>query len=213
MVAVVPRTVSLDEADLARIQVYSLLARLLARPPEAGLLDVLRRLPGDDTPLGLAFAALAREAAAISPDQATREYEALFIGVVRGDVVPYASYYLTGFLNDRPLARLRGDLAALGLERSPGVVEPEDHLASLCEVMAELIAGRFGDPIAADGFFDRHLRPWAARCFSDIEHAPSARLYRPAGAIGRLFLTLEGDVVAPRQKQWEETHHAGPQSS
>lgn len=193
MVAVAPPTNSVDEADQARRRVYALLARLLARPPEAALLEALRGLSGDDTPLGRAFADLAREAAATTADQARREYGALFIGVVRGDVVPYGSYYLTGFLNDRPLARLRGDLAALGIERSPGIAAPEDHLACLCEVMAELITGHVGNAAAAARFFQRHLRPWAARCFADIERAPSARLYRPAGTLGRLFLILESD--------------------
>lgn len=209
--AAVATSTTLDETDAVRAQLYGLLAGLLAKPPDEGLLALLRGLPGNATPLGRAFGELAASAATTA-ERATREYEALFIGVVRGDVVPYASYYLTGFLNERPLARLRADLAALGIERSPEVVEPEDHLASLCEVMAGLIAGRFGEPAGQARIFRRHLQPWAGRCFGDIEQAPSACLYRPVGTIGRLFLALENDVFGSQQEQREETHHERDQS-
>jgi TorA maturation chaperone TorD len=118
-------------------------------------------------------------------------------------MMPYASWYLTGFLHDRRLADLRGDLRRLGVERAPGVPEPEDHLAFLCETFAGLIEGRFGrgGPDAAGNFFSRHLRPWAARFFGDLEKAGgAARFYRAVGALGRVAVEIEGaaaDLPAP----------------
>ncbi|HEY0834328.1 MAG TPA: molecular chaperone TorD family protein, partial [Azospirillum sp.] len=138
---------------------------------------------------------------------AEREYNALFIGVVRGELVPYASYYRTGFLNDRPLARVRQDLLTLGIERAPGVAEPEDHVATLCEVMAALIDGTLGasDLDRQKRFFDRHLAPWAGHFFTDLEHAEAARLYRPVGAIGRLFMDIEAEAFGMVAREGQES--------
>jgi TorA maturation chaperone TorD len=184
-----------EAADLARAGVYTLLAQLLAKPPTRGLLGDVAALPGADTALGQALGELAAIAGAIPQHDAEREHNALFIGVDRGELVPYASFYLTGFLSDRPLARLRQDMAALGVERLPGVPEPEDHVAAICETMAGLITGRFGAPdeAAQQRFFHRHLAPWAGRFFEDLERARAARLYRPVGTIGRLFLDIESE--------------------
>src|SRR5580693_835208 len=151
----------LDDTAVARAQEYVLLATLLARPPEAGLLQRLARIEGDRTPLGLAHKALAALAAEKNATAVEREYFDLFIGVGRGELLPYGSYYLTGFLHERPLARLREDLARLGIERAPGQTEPEDHAALLCEVMAGLVNRRFTASPAADReVFERHLSPW-----------------------------------------------------
>ena len=187
-----------DETDLLRAQAYTLLAQLLARPPSCDLLDRVGGLEGDDTPLGLAFSKLAAAARVANEHSLVREYNALFIGVARGELVPYASFYRTGFLHDRPLIRLREDLAALGVERADGVVEPEDHIAALCEVMAAMISGTLGPPDLdhQKRFFDRHLAPWAGRFFADLEHARAAKFYRPVGTIGRLFLSIETDAFA-----------------
>ncbi|HYG91125.1 MAG TPA: molecular chaperone TorD family protein [Azospirillum sp.] len=189
----------MDETDAVRVRLYTLLAQILARPPSPYLLGTLAGLGGDESPLGQALGALGAAAAATGVEAAEREFNALFIGVDRGELVPYASYYLTGFLNDRPLARLRQDMAALGVERAPGVPEPEDHIAALCEVMAGLIGGGFGAPAGEDQqrrFFDRHMGPWAVRFFTDLEHASAAALYRPVGTLGRLFLTIETNGFA-----------------
>lgn len=147
--------------------------------------------------MGQALDELARLAAATGADAAEREHNALFIGVDRGELVPYASFYLTGFLHDRPLARLRRDMQALGVERRPGVAEPEDHIAALCEIMAGLITGAYGEAPAADAasFFRRHLAPWAGRFFADLERARAAALYRPVGTLGRIFLTIEASLL------------------
>jgi len=179
-----------DEVDAARAQEYALLSTLLARAPDRDLLARLARLCGDGSPLGLAHARLAEAAGAADPARIEREYFDLFVGVGRGEMLPYGSYYLTGFLYERPLARLRGDLAELGIVRAEDQCEPEDHIAILCEVMAGLAAGRFAPRPADDRrliekqFFDKHLSPWARRFFADLERAEAADFYRAVAAVG-----------------------------
>jgi TorA maturation chaperone TorD len=170
------------------------LARFLAAPADGALLALAARFAGDATELGRALAELADRAARTTPQAASREYHDLFIGLGRGELVPYASYYLTGFLNERPLARLRSDMARLGIARAERVKEPEDHIAALCEMMAGLITGAFGAPrdlAAQRGFFERHLAPWAPMFCADLEKARSAWLYAPVGTLGRVFMAIE----------------------
>lgn len=186
------------DEDLMRAQFYALLARLLVAPPAADVLGDLSGLTGDDSDIGRALAALgaaARDATAAAVEE---EYNALFIGLSRGEIVPYASYYLTGFLHEKPLAELRDDLARLGVERAPGHCQPEDHAGFLCEVLCGMILGTYGPPdlAAQKAFFDKHLSPWADALFADIEAAPSAVFYRPVAAIGRLFTAVERDAFA-----------------
>jgi TorA maturation chaperone TorD len=180
-----------DLVDVERAQLFALIGRLLGGVPEADLLQRLAGLAGNSTPVGEAIRGLAQAATGAEPAALEREYFALFIGVGRGELLPYASYYLTGFLHERPLAELRGDLARLGIARREGVAEPEDHMAFLCETLAGLIGGRFGDPAAAGPFFQRHLRPWAARFFADLERAEAARFYRAVGTLGRVAVEIE----------------------
>src|SRR4029079_11982084 len=137
------------------------LAMLLSRAPDAGTLNRISRLRGDTTPLGVAHVALAQSADNTSVTKVEREFFDLFIGIGRGELLPYGSYYLTGFLNERPLARLRDDLREFGIVRAENQNEPEDHAAVLCEIMAGLTAGSF--PAAAGAqeyFFKKHLAPW-----------------------------------------------------
>lgn len=189
--------VGADETAAARAREYALLAALLARPPDAALLQSLAKLESDGTPLGLAHKALAGAAAEKGAAAVAREYFELFIGVGRGELLPYGSFYMTGFLHERPLARLRADLVDLGIERVEGQSEPEDHAAILCEIMAGLIAGEFTAPIEGQRyFFDRHLAPWVARFFADLGAAKAADFYRPVGAIGRLFIEIETQAFA-----------------
>lgn len=183
---------AIDDIDLARASEYALLAALLARAPDADFLARLARVRGDASPLGLAHAALADAAAAAEAADVEREYFDLFVGVGRGELLPYASYYLTGFLNERPLARLREDLHALGIARAEGQCEPEDHAAILCEIMAGFADGRLAAPAEAQQrMFERHLAPWIGRFFADLEGAGAARFYRKVGALGRVFTEIE----------------------
>ncbi|SRR5579875_202738 len=189
----------IPEEEWLRAEAYGMLARALAAPPGGVLLQAFARLTGDESELGTAFHDLARAAAATSVATVAREYHDLFIGLGRGELLPYASYYLTGFLHERPLADLRGALARLGVERAADVKEPEDHIAALCEVMAGLITGSFGAPATLTQqreFFDAFLAPWAGRFFRDLENARSARLYAPIGRIGRLFIGVEQTAFA-----------------
>jgi TorA maturation chaperone TorD len=193
---------AIDETDAARAREYALLAVLLARAPDRDLLARLAGLKVDASPLGLAHATLAAAAGGTDVTRVEREFFDLFIGIGRGEVQPYGSYYLTGFLHERPLARLRGDLADLGVVRAEGQSEPEDHIAMLCEVMAGLADGRFAPPPGADRrvleqrFFDKHLAPWARRFFVDLEQAEAAGFYRGVGAVGRTFIEIETEAFA-----------------
>ena len=186
-----------DEVTAARAQEYALLAALLVRAPNEDLLARLSQLRGDPSPLGLAHMGLAEAASEFTVEQAEREFFDLFIGVGRGELLPYASYYLTGFLHERPLARLRGDLAPLGITRAEGNVEPEDHIAILCEIMAGVIGGRFPAPAGTDQqLFEKHLAPWADRFFQDLERAQAANFYARVGEIGRVFFDIEREAFA-----------------
>ena len=170
---------------------------LLARAPDAGFLTRIAKLRGDATPLGVAHSALTEAAKGASAEKIAREFFDLFIGVGRGELLAYGSYYLTGFLNERPLARLRGDLHALGIERVEGQSESEDHAAILCEIMAGLIDGQF--PATVEGqrqIFEKHLAPWIGRFFADMMVADAADFYRHVGAIGHLFIEIETQAFA-----------------
>ncbi|MHB0772471.1 molecular chaperone TorD family protein [Bradyrhizobium sp. 5.13L] len=185
----------IDPIDAARAREYALLAALLSAPPSKRLLDQLAALTGDATPLGRAHAALADAAANAVAAQVEREYFELFVGLGRGELLPYASYYLTGFLNERPLSRLRGDLTMLGIERVANNSEPEDHAAILCEIMSGLAEGRFDASAEAQrAFFEKHVSPWIGRLFADIENADGARFYRSVGALGRIFVEIETEA-------------------
>jgi TorA maturation chaperone TorD len=188
----------IDEIDAARSRGYALLATLLVRSPDTDLLKALSRLGRDgDNPLAAAHQALAAAAAQTDAKRVEQEYFDLFIGVGRGELVPYASYYLTGFLHDRPLARLRADLKAAGIVRAEGLSEPEDHAAILCEIMAGLADGRYGTPRGCDAdIFQRHLAPWIGRFFADLEGAAAADFYASVGALGRTFIEIETEAFA-----------------
>ncbi|MEO0621957.1 MAG: molecular chaperone TorD family protein [Pseudomonadota bacterium] len=188
---------SVVEEDRLRADLYDILAALLARPPERDLIDRVSRLDGDETPLGSAIGALSRVAKASTEKAVEREFNALFIGLARGELLPYASYYMTGFLHEKPLALLRGDMSKLGIARSPDTKDPEDNIASLCEMMAGLILGRFGEPAdltTQRDFYAAHIGPWAGHFFTDLEGAKGSVFYAPVGAIGRIFMEIEREA-------------------
>ncbi|MEP2533036.1 molecular chaperone TorD family protein [Shimia sp.] len=182
------------EEDALRADLYDFLSALLSGPPDKSMLSRAAGLSGDDSALGQAVATMARIARATNEKAVEREFNALFIGLSRGELMPYASYYLTGFLNEKPLAALRGDMAALRITRAPNVYEPEDNIASLLEMMAGMIRGRFGDPVPVarqKDFFFKHIAPWAEHFFSDLEVAQNSVLYAPVGTVGKAFLDIE----------------------
>jgi TorA maturation chaperone TorD len=186
-----------DEIDHARAQEYALLAILLSRCPDIEMIGRLALLSGDATPLGAAHAALGEAAARTDETRAGREFFDLFTGLGRGELLPYASHYLTGSLYGRPLARLRETLQRLGIERPAGHSEPEDHVAILCEIMAGLVGGDIAGPAGSDrAFFDEHLAPWIGRFFADLERAQSADFYARVGSLGRVFVGIEADAFA-----------------
>jgi TorA maturation chaperone TorD len=187
----------IDEIDVARAQEYGLLATLLARAPCTDLLKRLSKLGGDSTPLGVAHIALNEVATKLNADAVQYEFFNLFVGVGRGELLPYGSFYLTGFLNERPLARLRADLAKFEIARVEDNLEPEDHAATLCEIMSGLAAKRFPAPAAADRMlFEKHLAPWIGRFFTDLECAQAADFYSRVGALGRIFIEIEAKAFA-----------------
>ncbi len=190
---------SVPPEDVLRARCYGLLAQLLRAAPSASLLDTLATAQPDGSALGSALAEIGATAHAMPVDAAAEEYNELFVGLTRGELVPYASYYLTGFLYEKPLARLRGDMNRLGIARADASTEPEDHIAALCEMMAGLIVGAFDAPAdlaTQRSFFDAHLGPWVGRFFEDLEAADAARLYKPVGTLGRLFMGIESEAFA-----------------
>jgi TorA maturation chaperone TorD len=185
----------IDEVDHMRAAEYGLLSLLLGKAPDSDTMLRVAALKGDATDLGMAHVELASAAVATDDRAVSKEFFHLFIGLGRGELLPYASYYLTGFLHERPLARVREDLDMLGIERAGSSREPEDHIAILLEVMSGLARGDFeADFIEQARFFERHLKPWASRMFADLEISQTARLYRAVGRVGRVFMELESEA-------------------
>jgi TorA maturation chaperone TorD len=196
----VAENLPLTEEDQARAGLYALLARLLFAAPDAALLQAIAQ--ADELTAGAQLAqvwqGLQVASAAMDAEAATEEYERVFIGLGQGEVMPYLSWHLTGFLMEEPLAKLRDDLSALGLARVAGVGEPEDHMAAICEVMRLLVAGDAdGAPAAVEqqcAFFDRHLRPWYPKFAAQLAGAPSANYYRAVAQLLRAFLDVEAQA-------------------
>ena len=187
----------IPEEDRLRADLYNFMGLILSGPPDRMLLDQCAGLNGDDSDLGQGIATLAKLARLTKPATVEAEFNRLFIGLGRGELLPYASYYLTGFLNEKPLALLRQDMAARGLARADTLFEPEDNIASLMEMMGAMIAGRFGTPATLDQqktFFSKHIAPWAGHFFSDLEGAKTSVFYAPVGKIGRAFMEVESEA-------------------
>ncbi len=192
--------VVLHEEDQLRAQLYGLLARLLAAPMSAETIQMVRDLEGGEGEFGEAISTFAALAQRSTETAASEEFTLLFYGNGSGgELLPYASHYLTGFLYERPLADLRRTLKEIGVAPADDLKEPEDHIAFLCEVMYGLITGSWdASPEAAcqKTFFETHIAPWAGRFFSDLEKAESAALYMPLGTMGRLFMAIEAEAFA-----------------
>ncbi len=186
--------------DGARAGTYSLLAALLREPPSNETLAALHEIDAEHAPAaeGLPGAwAMVRVAANHANSASTeQEFQRLFIGIGRGELVPFASWYRTGFLMERPLSALRADLRALGFERCESVKEPEDHAAALCEVMAMLVTDTTLAFDVQRTFYCTHLEPWIERFFGDLEAADSATFYAAVGRLGTEFMRLERQFMA-----------------
>jgi TorA maturation chaperone TorD len=183
-----------EPEDRLRADTYRVLGRLLAAAPDSETLGLFAEAPvsNEDSLLAVAWRMLAMSAERATPDAVADEYQSLFIGLGRGELVPFGSWYLTGFLMEQPLARLRTDMQKLGFEREEGVAEPEDHAAALCEIMALLAEdGSAGSLESQAAFFETHIGPWMARFFRDMQEAPSARFYRAVGQLGEQFINTD----------------------
>ncbi|MDD2844364.1 MAG: molecular chaperone TorD family protein [Rhodoferax sp.] len=188
---------ALDE-ETARAELYGLLAQLFYAPPAPELLANLR-LAATEAPAAGGFLeepwrTLVGVTRALSDDAIADEYNALFGGVGKPEVYLYGSHYLSGFLNEKPLARLRTELASLGLARDEAMSDTEDHIAYLCEVMRYLIAG---DDVAVanlarqQSFFSEHLQPWVVPLCDAMARHPKARFYAAVAELTRAFVAVE----------------------
>jgi TorA maturation chaperone TorD len=191
----------IEQEQRYRASAYALLAALLRAPPEQPLLDHVAALsPKSDSEtdeLSRAMSALAGAAQKALPENLEDEYNSLFIGLGKGEVVPYASWYLTGYLMEQPLSDLRDDLRALGFERNSDIREPEDHAAAIFEVFSIMIADRV-DLERQQLFFERHLKSWIRRFFDDLAAAKSADFYGFVARFGVAFYTLEENYLTMR---------------
>jgi TorA maturation chaperone TorD len=205
MNAPLPDTSALDE-ETARAEIYGLLAQLYYAPADAQLLSALRvavtEAPAQGAFLEEPWREFVGTSRALADGAIAQEYDALFGGVGKPEVYLFGSHYLSGYLNEKPLVRLRTALAELGLARDEAMPETEDHIAYLCEVMRYLIAG---DDVAVANltrqrdFFTEHLQPWIhAMCDAIVAH-PKARFYRALAEFTRAFASIEAqgfDLVA-----------------
>lgn len=187
-----------DSDELARAEIYGLLANLFYAPPSGDLLAKLRaasiEAPVRGAFLERTWGEVVAAARRLSVEEIADEYAALFLGIGRPEIFLYGSYYLAGTLNEKPLVALRDDLRALGLERPETVAETEDHIAGLCEVMRYLIAG---EDVATSNlatqqcFYNAHLRGWIEALCEALEAQPRADFYRSVAAFTRDFAAVE----------------------
>ncbi len=187
----------LDE-ETARAELYGLLALVYYAPPAPDLIAQLRvavtQAPAAGGFLEEPWRVLVGIAREMDDATIAAEYTTLFGGVGKPEVYLFGSFYLSGFLNEKPLAALRADIAELGLARDDAMSETEDHFAYLCEVMRYLIAG---DDVAVanltrqQAFFATHVQPWAQRMCDAMQAHPKARFYAAVAALTSAFLAVE----------------------
>lgn len=191
--------VAAQEANVDRANLYTALGALLAAPATQEHIDAIQSLPEIESPetsVEVAWAVLRAAAHQCTRQQIDDEYHELFIGVGRGIVVPYGSWHITGFLMEKPLGALRADLRRLGFERSEGVKESEDHIASLCQAMAEIIMAEEIDFETELAFFNEHIASWAEEFFVLVQEASPANFYRAVAQLGHSFIEVEKKYLA-----------------
>jgi len=196
---------NLSAEDLARADLYGLLALLFYEAPSAELLEKIAQF-GQDVDVGELdetsilhgpWSDLVQIAKNSKSEDWLDEYEKVFIGVGKQEIFLYGSYYLTGFLNEKPLAALRADLQKIGLQSSESITETEDHIACLCEVMRYLIAGEdlgICNLTQQKLFFDQHIRPWCGELFETLQNYPDLKHYKYVGALAGTFFEIEGQA-------------------
>jgi TorA maturation chaperone TorD len=192
------QTVSdIKEEDQLRADMYCFLANMIRTEPSQELLDSVKKLTGDDSSIGKSIKLISKLASTMHISEIQDEYVNLFVGVGRGELLPFASYYLTGFLNDKPLSKLRNNMNELGVVRIKEVKEPEDHVSSLFDIMSGMITGQFGKQYSIteqSNFFEKHLNSWIHLLMSDIESAKTAVFYAPIGSLGKEFINIEREA-------------------
>jgi TorA maturation chaperone TorD len=185
---------ALEPGEQARADIYRLLGALLAAPPDAVMVDLLRNIRpaegADDAAMTSAWRALQVAADGLDLDRVKDEYFNIFIGLGRGELVPYASFYIHGLLMEKVLASLREELAELGIERQANVTEPEDHAAAVCEIMGMIIS-EHGLHLKQAAFFKDYIDLWLGHFFADLGNAETADFYRAVAQLGQQFLAVE----------------------
>lgn len=190
----------LEEEQQYRASAYGLIAALLRASPDQDLLDYVANLAavsrdGDGDDLLLAMSSLGLSAKTLTPESIEDEFHDLFIGLGKGEVVPYGSWYLTGFMMEKPLSDLRDDLARLGYERSESVSEPEDHAAALCEVVSMMI-NEGTEWSIQKSFYQSHMASWLGKFFGDLCDTKSSVFYKAVGRFGSAFMAFENEYFS-----------------
>jgi len=195
----------IDDEDQARSGVYAILASLFNDIPSTELIEYLQNIDQPETgsatdskdigAMGEVWQQLRQAAINSDPVALDDEFHALFVGVGRGEILPYSSWHLTGFLMDKPLSELRDDLRSLGFEADADRKEPEDHISAICETMSILITAEDVEGFQQRRFFMRHLHPWAEKFFREVQQAKTAEFYRAVGLLGERFMQLENEYL------------------
>jgi TorA maturation chaperone TorD len=190
---------AVEAGDAARAELYVLLGTLLAGPPDEAILEMLQEIDAgevDATPMTAIWQSLQAAARATDPEQLVDEYFRLFIGLGRGELVPYASFYIHGFLMEKVLASLRNELQRLGFELQEGISEPEDHVAALCETMGMIISESGLSLEEQSAFYRTYIESWMGAFFAELGEAESADFYRSVAQLGQQFLEIESQYLS-----------------
>jgi TorA maturation chaperone TorD len=191
--------------ELARADLYGLIARLFHQTPDQELLNQIsasipdgQESQADAAPLSLFWNSLV-ELTKNNPAKAWQEeFDLNFISVGRPNIILNGSFYMAGHLNEKPLVDIRRALETFGLEPAEEITETEDHISALCEVMRYLIAGdnvEISNLTNQRVFFNAHIRPWYDELCDAIEAAPEMRLYHSVASLTREFLAIESQSI------------------
>ncbi|MFN8988235.1 MAG: molecular chaperone [Burkholderiales bacterium] len=186
---------AIEPEDQARADYYALLAHLFYRAPDARLLQASAIAEPPSGVLAPAWQRLADASNVVPEDAVHEEYDAVFVGVGKPPVMLYGSFYMAGFMMEKPLAALRQDLGELGFVRAESVREPEDHLAAICDVMRAMILGDLENkprPVEAQkAFFLTHVKPWIFDCVAAISAYHQANFYKHVAGFAKSFFEVE----------------------